>query len=355
MTADRFKPARRKLHSGAFTPRISVVMPVRDAPGTLSDALASIRSQVFTDWELVAVDDGSQDETSAMLAAAARCDGRVRVLSQPAMGIAEALRRGCAAARGEFIARMDADDVMMPERLGRQLEFAERNPHLGVVSCRVRFGGNMESQAGYAAHVAWSNSLMEPCEIALRRFVEAPVAHPTVMFRRALMSAHGGYAAGDFPEDYELWLRWMDAGVRFGKVDAELLVWNDAPIRLSRTDERYRIEAFYRVKCEYLARWLKREIGASREIWLWGAGRVTRRRFRYLESEGIRLAGFIDIDAKKTGRLRDGRAVVEPGKLPSRARAFILAGVSARGARERIAAHLEAHDCSEGRDYLLAA
>jgi glycosyltransferase involved in cell wall biosynthesis len=354
MTDAKSKPAR-KIHLKPFAPRISIVMPVRNAARTLAHALASIRSQKFTDWELVAVDDGSQDGTAGMLAAAARRDRRVRILSQPALGIAEALRRGCAAARGEFIARMDADDVMMPERLGRQLEFAKRNPELGVVSCRVRYGGNAESQAGYAAYVAWSNSLIEPAEIALRRFVEAPVAHPTVMFRRVLMGAYGGYAAGDFPEDYELWLRWMDAGVRFGKVDAELLVWNDAPVRLSRTDERYRVEAFYRVKCDYLARWLKREIGTSREIWLWGAGRVTRRRFRNLESAGIPLVGFIDIDAKKTGRQRDGRAVVAPGKLPLRTRAFILAGVSARGARERIAADLESRGWSEGRDYLLAA
>ena len=216
-------------------PKVSIVMPVRNAAGTVAVALQSAKDQSCADWELLAVEDGSQDETAAILAAAADADSRIRVFSQAAIGIAEALQRGCAAARGEFIARLDADDWMPPERLWRQLEFFESHPHLGVVSCRVRHGGDQTAQAGYAAHVAWINSLLTPEDLALRRFVESPVAHPSVMFRRALLQQRGGYESGDFPEDYELWLRWMDAGVQFGKVDAELLLWNDVPTRLSRS------------------------------------------------------------------------------------------------------------------------
>jgi glycosyltransferase involved in cell wall biosynthesis len=301
------------------------------------------------------VDDGSKDETAATLTSVARADPRIRVLSQSASGIAEALKLGCAAARGEFIARMDADDWIPPERLARQLEFFECHPQLGVVSCRVRHGGDQKAQAGYAEHVAWINSLFTPTEIHLRRFVESPVAHPSVVFRRALLDEHGGYESGDFPEDYDLWLRWMEAGVQFGKVDAELLLWNDVPTRLSRIDQRYRPESFYRTKCSYLARWLTRQVEPSREIWLWGAGRITRRRFRALETEGISIPGFIDVDRKKLGRLRDGRPVVGPHNLPSRDRAFILAGVATRGARELIASELNRLGRTEGTDYLLVA
>lgn len=336
-------------------PRISIVLPVRDAADVLPDALDSIRAQTFAAWELVAVDDGSMDETAGILNAAARADVRIRVLSLPPLGIAAALRAGCDAARGELIARMDADDLMLPERLQRQAQFLERHPAIGVVSCRVRYGGDPAAQAGYAAHVAWINTLLTPEDIALRRFVEAPVAHPSVMFRRELLTQHGGYAEGDFPEDYELWLRWMDAGVRLGKVNAELLVWNDLPGRLSRAEARYRTDAFYQIKCVYLARWLKGHLAPDRQIWLWGAGRVTRRRFWALEPAGIHFAGFIDIDPKKLGRTRDGRPVVGPNALPETARAFVLAGVAKRGARELITAQLGRNGRREGRDYLLAA
>src|ERR1041385_6735133 len=336
-------------------PKVSIVMPVRNAAGTLPAALESVRSQTFTDWELVAVDDGSTDETQNILASAASANPRIRIFSQPALGIVEALQRGSSAARGEFIARLDADDWMSADRLMRQLEFFERHPELGLVSCRVRHGGEQTAQAGYAAHVAWINSLLTPADIALRRFVESPVAHPSVMFRRVLLEEHGGYKSGDFPEDYELWLRWMDASVQFGKVDAELLLWNDLPTRLSRTEQRYGPDAFYRIKCIYLARWLKRHVEPPLEIWLWGAGRITRQRFRNLETEGISISGFIDVDVKKLGPLRDGRPWGAPHKLPTKNRSFILAGVSSRGARELIAAQLNARGRSEGKDYLLVA
>jgi glycosyltransferase involved in cell wall biosynthesis len=336
-------------------PKVSIVLPVRDAAGTLPAALDSIRAQTLAAWELLAVDDGSTDETPRILNAAARAEARMRVLPRRPGGIVAALRAGCDAASGEFIARMDADDLMLPERLQRQAGFLEGPPRPGVVSCRVRFGGDPAAQAGYAAHVDWINSLLTPEDIARRRFVESPVAHPSVLFRRELLARHGGYADGDFPEDYELWLRWMDAGVRFGKVDAELLVWNDPPARLSRTGARYRTQAFYRIKCEYLARWLKRHVAAGRQFWLRGAGRVTRQRFRALESAGIRFAGFIDVDAKKLGRTRDGRPVVGPDALPDPAHAFILVGVARRGAREAIAAELRRHGREEAKDFLLVA
>ena len=108
------------------SPVVSIIIPVRDAAGTLPIVLECVRSQTFADWELVAVDDGSRDETPDILATAARADPRIRTLSQEAVGIAQALQHGCAAARGEFIARLDADDWSPPDRLERQLEFCRQ-------------------------------------------------------------------------------------------------------------------------------------------------------------------------------------------------------------------------------------
>ena len=331
---------------------ISIVMPVRDAAATVAHALQSIVTQTHQSWELVAVDDGSTDPTRSILDGFARADPRIRVISTPPLGIASALQTGCNASRGPWIARMDADDRMHPERLAAQWAFALKNPDIAVVSCLVGYGGDAP---GYAAHVDWINGLVTPEEISLRRFVEAPVAHPSVMFRRELLEKHGGYRDGDFPEDYELWLRWLDAGVRFGKVPRELLVWNDAPGRLSRNDPRYAVDRFYQVKCGYLARWLRANIDPQRARWLWGAGRVTRRRFDFLESLGWRVQGFIDVDSKKAGLHRDGREVVMDDALPDRASAFILVGVGNRGARNLIAADLCARGWVEGRDFMLAA
>lgn len=333
-------------------PAISVLLPVRHAADTVAAAVRSVQAQTWPDWELVVVADGADAATLAILQACAAAEPRLRLEVTPPRGIVAALNDGLALCQGEAVARLDADDSMHPERLARQWQCLQADPQTGLVSCQVRYGG---SGAGYAAHVDWINSLHDGDTMALRRFVEAPVAHPSVLFRRELVARHGGYRDGAFPEDYELWLRWLEAGVRFAKVPEALLDWNDPPERLSRRDPRYSVEAFYALKLPYLARWLRARIDPARELWLWGAGRVTRRRFAGLEAAGCRFTGYIDVDAAKLGGQRDGRPVRLADDLPPRATSFVIAGVGNRGAREAILAHLLAHGWREGHDFLLAA
>ena len=351
-------------------PLVTVLLPVYNAAGTSPRALASIQHQSFSDWELLAVDDGSTDGSREILAAAMRLDPRVRAIDRAHEGIVDALNAGLATARGELIARMDADDESHPERLAAQGQLFREHPDIGLAGCLVDYGGDRVAGEGYAVHVDWLNSLLTVEQIARNRFVESPFAHPSVMFRRELITRHGGYRAGDFPEDYELWLRWMDAGVRMGKVPRALLTWHDAPGRLSRTDSRYDIEAFFRMKAEYIAKAVGRlipkppNLGGSRRVrdnapyrnvFVWGAGRPTRKRAAYLEAYGLQIAGFIDIDPKKAGRKVGGRPVIVPAALPPPGGTFVLGYVANRGARELIRAELAAHGFAEGRDFLMCA
>lgn len=339
---------------------MSVVLPVRNAAATVARAIGSIQSQTLQEWELIAVDDGSADGTGEILRALAREEPRLKVIEQAPAGVARAANAAAAAARAAFVARMDADDVSHPERLAAQAAFLEapENRAVGVVGSRVEFGGDRAANAGYALHVDWVNSLVTPEEIALNRFVEAPLANPSVMFRRELPVRHGGYRDGNFPEDYELWLRWLDAGVRMAKVPRVLLTWHDAPTRLTRTDPRYAPEAFFRVKAEWIARWLAAEqIGAERKIFVWGAGRHTRKRAAHLMANGITIAGYVDVDAKKTGRGVGGTGlpVIAPDALPPPAAIFVLSYVSTRGARDYNRTQLGSRGYVEGRDFLMCA
>jgi glycosyltransferase involved in cell wall biosynthesis len=343
--------------AGAVT-AVSVLLPVRDGAATLARAIASIRAQTFPDWELLVVDDGSIDNTRDLVTAIARDDSRIHLLARPREGLVPALNAGLAAARGEFIARMDADDESLPERLAEQITFlrAPENHSIGLVGCLVEFGGDRAASEGYALHVDWLNALTTPDEIALHRFVESPLAHPSVMFRRELVEKQGGYRAGDFPEDYELWLRWLDAGVRMAKVPRMLLRWNDPPLRMSRVDPRFSPEAFFRAKAEWIAREVQR-IAPQRPVLVWGAGRPTRKRAAHLESHGLRIAGYIDIDAKKTTAALGGTGapVISPAALPPPGEAFVLGYVSSRGARDLIRSALRARGYAEGRDFLMCA
>jgi glycosyltransferase involved in cell wall biosynthesis len=339
-------------------PLVSIVLPVRNALATLERAVASLGAQTWPEWEAVVVDDGSTDGSGEWLEARARRDPRFRVRRAEARGIVAALDAGLAMARGAYVARMDADDVAHPERLAEQVAFleAEANRGIGLVGCGVDFGGDRVASAGYALHVDWLNALMTPEAIALNRFVESPFAHPSVMFRRELVSRHGGYRAGDFPEDYELWLRWLDAGVRMAKVPRTLLTWNDPPTRLSRTDARYDPEAFFRLKAEWIARELGR-ITCGRAVWVWGAGRPTRKRAKHLAAHGVAISGYIDVDAKKFTPALGGRGVpvIGPQALPPADRVFVLGYVSSRGAREYIREALRERKFVEGSDFLMGA
>jgi len=336
-------------------PEVCVALPAFNAAQALPAALDSLLAQTHPRFEIVVADDGSTDATPDVLAAYAAHDPRVRPLFLPHRGVAHAFNAAMAAARAPLVARMDADDRCLPRRLELQAAHLRAHPATGVVACCVEFGGCRRACAGYAAHVDWTNTLLTHEAMSLARFVDAPLANPSAMFRRELVDAHGGARQGDFPEDYEMWLRWFDAGVRMDKLPQALLVWNDPPGRASRTDPRYAPEAFYRVKAHYLARWLAAHNPHHPEVVVLGAGRVTRKRAALLEEHGVRIAAWADIDPRKIGNAVAGVPVIHRRELPGPQGCFALSYVASRGAREDIGAFLEARGFRPGVHYITAA
>lgn len=338
------------------SPRVSVLFPVRDAEDTLRDAVGSMLGQSEGDFELLAIDDGSCDSSPDILRALAGEDSRIRILSTGGRGIVSALNLGLEKAQAPCIARMDADDVAHPDRLKTQLEFLDAHPEVGLVSsCVEHWTPDEASRLGYAAYVDWTNKLLRNEDIRLRRFVESPFAHPSVVFRKKLCEQMGGYREGVFPEDYELWLRLMECGVRMEKIPQVLLRWRDHDGRLSRRDERYSTDAFYQMKSSYLHRWLERHNPFHPAVKVWGAGRITRGRVRFLEKEGVTVTGYYDVDPRKTGNPREGLNVRPIKEIPSPGEEFIVAMVGARGGREKIGSFLAARGYGEGTDFILAA
>jgi glycosyltransferase involved in cell wall biosynthesis len=334
-------------------PGVSIILPVYNAAATLPAALASIAGQTFTAWECLIIDDGSCDDSAARAAQQAAYDARFRLLRHAHGGIVAALNAGLAAARAPLIARMDADDTCAPQRLARQVALLNENPAIGVAACRVRHVSDGSVGAGFRAYVTWCNTILTPDDHARNRFVEAPLVHPTAMFRRSLVARYGGYdAAHVWPEDYELWLRWMAHGVRFAKVPDVLFDWYDRPTRLSRTDARYATMAFYACKTHYLVRGPLR---GCRRVAVWGAGRAARQRAALLTQAGIQIACYIDVDPRKIGRCVASVPVLAPEMLSRVHDMPLLIYVANRGARDAIRAYLRGTRFNEGKNLWFVA
>lgn len=188
----------------AYVPAVSILLPVFNGERFLADCIRSIQAQSLADWELVAVDDGSTDRTPVILAQRETEDRRIRVLIQDHRGIVAALNTGLTECRAEYVARMDADDRMHPERLERQRAVLEQNRGLDLVGCTVvphPLDGPL--RAGAARYSAWLNAHTTPDALHRAIFVEAPVAHSTYFVRRCLYEALGGYRDQPWPEDYD--------------------------------------------------------------------------------------------------------------------------------------------------------
>lgn len=330
-------------------PRVSVLLPVRDAAATLAAALDSLAAQTLTAWECLIVDDGSQDASPAIAAAYAARDVRFRLLHAGG-GIVDALNRGLAAARAPLIARMDADDLALPDRLARQAALLDADPHLTIAACLVEAFPAASVTDGMQRYIAWLNELIEPAAIRDALFVESPIAHPSAMLRRAALAAAGGYHAVDGPEDYDLWLRLLLDGGRAAKVPAVLLRWRESPGRLSRVDPRYHRRRFLAVKLAHLPR----AIAPGTALQIWGAGPTGRAWCRALQARGYPVCRFIDIAPQRWGRVLHGVPVHRP-EAPRRDHGFLLIAVGTPGARDWIAAFLAQHGWQPWRDYLAVA
>ena len=337
-------------------PTVSVLMPCYNTATTLPEALESLSCQSFTDFEVIAVDDGSTDATAQILQEWAMRDERLHVMSRPHSGLVDALNAGLQACAAPYVARMDADDWSHPERLSRQVAYLEAHPEVKVVSCRVEGFPEGQVRQGFRIYIDWLNSLLSDADIRREMFIESPLPHPSVTFRRQAVLQVGGYQEHGWAEDYDLWLRLYLAGARFAKLPQVLLRWREYPGRLTRTDARYSLENFLRAKAYYLA--LGPLVGRDAVI-VWGAGMVGRRLAKQLARQKAPLVAFVDIDPRKIGRTRRGLPIIPPDELFDYWRRFtnpvLLAAVGARGTRQLIRQRLNQLGLREGEDWWGAA
>jgi glycosyltransferase involved in cell wall biosynthesis len=332
-------------------PLVSVLLPVRDEAAHLGEALASLSDQTFSDFEVLVVDDGSTDGSGEIAAAHAREDDRFRVVRQEPAGIVAVLERGSAEARGLLIARMDGDDVALPERLEAQVE-ALADPGLAACGGRVTYFPAEAVRDGARRYERWLNGLVTVEAAARDVFVECPLPHPALTMRADVLAAVGGYRDRGWPEDYDLVLRLWAAGHRFRNVEAEVLRWREHGARRSRSDPAYSPEAFVRCKVHHLRATL---LSGFPSVVVWGAGPVGKSFARELQAQGSHVAAFVDVDPRKIGHDVHGVPVVAVEQAPSYCDAFAVGAVAGEFARAEIREAIAAEGRRDGVDFVAVA
>jgi glycosyltransferase involved in cell wall biosynthesis len=322
---------------------ISVVLPARDGdPRLVWRALRSTLRSRGVAFEVVVVDHGSTSPITAS-------DARVTVVRVARdVTFADALNAGVAVADTDVIARMDADDVMHPDRLRVHAAALAADAALSAVSSRVKVLPNTTTRM--RGYVMWQNALLSSADHARQRFVEQPVCHPATTFRRAALDDVGGYVHTDVVEDYDLFLRLLGRGHRIAKLATVHHGWRQHDGQATRRVDR---DAIARLK----ARHLTGDFGLrGRDVVIIGAGKEGRRISRALRGAGVAVRAFVDVDAKKQGRLVHNAPVHAPAWLAERpAGAFVIGAVGTSGARGAVRALLTERGLVEGHDALFVA
>lgn len=249
--------------------KISILMPVKNAAEWLTECLDSMVGQSEEDWELLAVDDHSDDDSLLILLAYERADPRIKIRQNRGAGIIEALRMALELSSGELIHRMDADDIMPQNKL-ETLKKAWLNSGKGhVITGKVRYFSGTELSEGYLEYQNWLNALVDNNNHWQNIYRECVIASPAWMLHREDLKKCGAFAPDRYPEDYDLVFRMYEAGLTLVALDEIIHLWREHPKRSSRNSANYNQEAFFRLRIHYF---LKLHHDSQRKLLLLGAG-----------------------------------------------------------------------------------
>lgn len=331
-------------------PQVSVLLPYKDADQYIEKCLNSIKDQLEGN-ELILVEN--QFEDSLVVSEFIHQNPQLNVLKikEINIGIVHALNTGLLHCKGQFIARMDADDEMPSGRLKLQSEFLLNHPEIDLVSGLVEYIGDIEKNKGFYLYVNQLNAIKSFDEILSLRFIESPFAHPSVMFRKAAIGDFELYKHGSFPEDYELWLRWLQQGKKMAKINSTVVRWLDRENRLSRTDPRYSNDAFRQLKTQYLILWIKENVPNHKTIVVAGVGKLAKPIIKQFIENKIPIAAITDLKQRSYLNLPfiPWNAIANPSET------FIVSLVSNRGSWQIIKKDLESRGYRIMNDFILCA
>lgn len=292
-------------------PLISVLMPVKNAAPFLDECLRSIIDQTESNWELLAIDDGSTDSSAEILHQHASTDQRIKVFSNNGNGIIDALRTAYTASHGKLITRMDADDRMTANKL----EVLKKNiltaGQGNVAVGQVAYFAEGKLGDGYRKYEQWLNALTATGSNYTDIYRECVIPSPCWMVHRDDLDRCGAFEPITYPEDYDLCFRFYEAGLAVVPCNAVLHHWRDHSARTSRNHPHYADNRFLELKLNWF---LRLDHDPQRPLVLWGAGEKGKKLAQLLSSHGIAFH-WICNNPNKIGKEIYGSVMQAPESL----------------------------------------
>jgi len=246
--------------------KVSILMPVKDAALYLSDCLHSILKQTYSNWELIAVDDHSIDDSYELLKGFEKDDERIKILKNNGNGIVDSISQAFESSNGEFIHRMDADDIMSLEKLEILVKtLGERTD--AIATANVKYFSDKTVSQGYLAYENWINNIEDYSAEVYR---ECTIASPNWLVHRSSFEKVISLSKLEYPEDYDLVLKWHAQGFEVLKSNSVTHLWREHPARTSRNSDIYQQESFFRLKLKHFC---QNELKDGEQIQIVGAGK----------------------------------------------------------------------------------
>lgn len=248
---------------------VSILIPFKNTSLYIEDCIMSIQNQTYEHWEAIFVDDASTDNSYDMVKATASKDLRIKVVTNKSKGIIAALRTAYKIAKGNFVTRMDSDDIMAPNRLEWMVTKLNRYGKGHIVIGKVKYFRADGVSDGYARYEQWINGLTQNGTNYSEIYKECAIPSPCWMTYKEDLEACGAFRPNRYPEDYDLTFRFYKTNLVCIPCDDILLYWRDYETRTSRTHEHYAQNYFLDIKTKYF---IELDYDSQRPLTIWGAG-----------------------------------------------------------------------------------
>ncbi len=286
--------------------KVSILIPFKNTAHFLPECLDSIINQDYVHWEVLAVNDHSEDESLNVLQSYSKKDSRIKVFSNQGAGIIPGLRTAYSNATGVLISRMDSDDIMKPNRLSSMVNSLVKHGKGYVSVGQVKYFSNRGISNGYERYEEWLNHLTSTGKNYTEIYKECVIPSPCWMVFREDLDLCGAFEPDRYPEDYDLTFRFYEKGLKIIPCNQILHLWRDYDTRTSRTHEHYAQNYFLDIKLHYF---LKLDYVKNRSLVIWGAGFKGKTIAKKLVEQKIDFTWLCD-NPKKIGKKIYGKELV---------------------------------------------